>query len=383
VKWHSIRNGLRQVHLWAGLILALPFILLGISGSILMFQPEVPRWSLPHASAVGEHQSLEAIVGAARAALPGARATRLTLPDAPGEPATIRFNPTEAQDAENYRGDLVFVDPVSLQILGTIERPRNPEIFNFMRTLHATLYVRTMSDRSFVGWMGIALIVMCITGLILWWPKKGRGLSALGVSQGARGFRLFHDLHAAFGFWSLIVLLVVSVSGLYLAFPRTFRDAVGTLLPIGQFFEEPASNDVAVLDPAGNLDQAVARTLDLVPQVELRDIQLATRPGGVTVFALSPSYLDATAPEITVSFDTDTGEVVYIDDPRAYAPGERVVLWQRWLHSGLGLGMVWRVLVFISGFLPLFFAVTGTWMWILKRRQRAKLKSSSVPAAAE
>ncbi len=36
--------------------------------------------------------------------------------------------------------------------------------------------------------------------------------------------------------------------------------------------------------------------------------------------------------------------------------GERVVLWQRWLHSGLGLGIVWRVLVFISGFLPLFFA---------------------------
>lgn len=383
MKWHSIRNGLRQVHLWAGLILALPFVLLGISGSILMFQPEYPRWSLPHASAVGEQQPLEAILGAARAALPDATATRLTLPEKPGEPATIRFLPTDVQDAENYRGDLVFVDPVSLQVLGRIERPRNPEIFNFMRTLHATLYVRTMSDRSFVGWMGIALIFMCISGLILWWPKKGKWLSALGVAEGARGFRLYHDLHAAFGFWSLIVLLVVSISGLYLAFPRTFRDAVGTVLPIGQFFEEPGSENVPVVDASGNLDRAVARALELVPQAELRDIQLATRPGGVMVFALSPSYLEASAPEITVSFDPETGEVVYIDDPRSYASGERVVLWQRWLHSGLGLGIVWRVLVFLSGFLPLFFAITGTWMWVLKRKQRAKMRSASVPAPAE
>lgn len=348
-----------------------------------MFQPEAPRWSLPHASATGEPQSLEAIMGAARAALPGSVATRITVPESPGEPATVRFRPADAQRGENYRGDLVFVDPVSLQILGQVERPRAASIFNFMRTLHATLYVRTVSDRSFVGWMGIALTLMCISGLILWWPKKGKWRSAFGVADNARGYRLFHDLHAAFGFWSLIVLLIVSISGLYLAFPRTFRDAVGTVLPIGQFFEEPGSEGVPTVNPSSNLDQAVARTLSLVPQSELRDIQLASRPGGVMVINLSPSNLGAGAPPITVSSNPQTGEVVYIDDPRAYAVGERVVLWQRWLHSGLGLGIVWRVLVFISGFLPLFFAITGTWMWILKRKQRAKLRSGSLPAPAE
>ena len=101
------------------------------------------------------------------------------------------------------------------------------------------------------------------------------------------------------------------------------------------------------------------------------------------VINLSPSNLGAGAPQITVSSNPETGEVVYIDDPRAYAVGERVVLWQRWLHSGLGLGIIWRVLVFISGFLPLFFAVTGIWMWILRRKQRAKLNANSLPAPAE
>jgi len=348
-----------------------------------MFQPEAPRWMQPHASAMGEPQSLEAIMGAARAALPGSTATRITLPETPGEPATIRFRPDNAQRGENDRGDLVFVDPVSLQILGRIERPRAASIFNLMRTLHATLYVRTISDRSFVGWMGIALTLMCISGIVLWWPKKGKWRRAFGVVDDARGYRLFHDLHSAIGFWSLIVLLVVSISGLYLAFPRTFRDGVGTVLPLGQFFDEPGIEDAPMANLSSNLDQAVARTLSLVPQAELRDIQLASRPGGVMVINLSPSNLGAGAPQITVSSNPETGEVVYIDDPRAYAVGERVVLWQRWLHSGLGLGIIWRVLVFISGFLPLFFAVTGIWMWILRRKQRAKLNANSLPAPAE
>ena len=348
-----------------------------------MFQPEAPRWSQPHASAIGEQQSLEAILGAARASLPGSSATRITVPERPGEPATIRFRTNSAQRGDNDRGHLVFIDPVSLQILGQIERPRAARIFNTMRTLHATLYVRTISDRSFVGWMGIALILICISGLVLWWPRIGKWRGAFGVAQDARGLRLFHDLHSAVGFWSLIVLLVVSISGLYLSFPRTFRDMVGMVMPLGQFFDEPSIADTPPADFSSDLDQAVARTLSLVPQSELRDIQLAIRPGGVMVINLSPRNLGAGALQITVSSDPETGQVVYIDDPRVYALGERVVHWQRWLHSGLGLGIIWRVVVFISGFLPLFLAITGIWMWLLKRSQNQKRRSTSLPAPAE
>ena len=381
--WYVFRNGLRTVHLWAGLILATPFILLGLSGSLLMLQPEAPRWSLPRASAIGAQQSLEAIMGAARASLPNSTATRVTMPKSLGEPVTVRFASNDAERGLNNRGNLVFVDPVSLQILGQIERPRPARIFNTMRTLHATLYVRTISDRSFVGWMGIALTFMCISGIVLWWPKSGKWRNVFGVAQGASGYRLIHDLHSSVGFWSLIVLLVVSVSGLYLAFPRTFRDTIGIALPLGQFFVEPGIDEALIADSSSDLDLVVARTISLVPQSELRDIQLATRPGGVMVLNLSPQRLGPLAPTITVSTNPETGEVVYIDDPRDYALGERVVLWQRWLHSGLGLGIFWRVAVFISGFLPLFFAMTGIWMWILKRNESKKRRPVSLPAAAE
>ena len=366
-----------------GVLLSIPFILLGISGSILMFQPEAPRWALPYASAEGERQSLEAIIAAARATMPDSVATRISLSDRRGEPATVRFEPANMERGENYRGDLVFVDPVSLQVLGKVERPRPAQIFNVMRTLHATLYVRTISDRAFVGWMGIALTFMCASGLILWWPRKGQWRGAFGVKDGARGFRLHRDLHSAIGFWSLLVLLLVSISGLYLAFPRTFRDAVETVMPTGQVFSSAEFEEAPTLARAFDLDELAEVATEAVNAAELRDISLPNRPGGVMVLSFLPLGFGDDSPEITVSADPQTGQVTYVDDPREYALGERVLLWQRWIHSGLGFGIAWRVLVFLSGFLPLFFAVTGIWMWALKRNRRRELAAEPVPALAE
>ena len=50
---------------------------------------------------------------------------------------------------------------------------------------------------------------------------------------------------------------------------------------------------------------------------------------------------------------------------------ERVTAWQRVLHAGEGWGPFWRALVFVSGLLPLLFVITGTVMWLKKRKGRS------------
>jgi hypothetical protein len=58
-----------------------------------------------------------------------------------------------------------------------------------------------------------------------------------------------------------------------------------------------------------------------------------------------------------------------------------MLVWLRVLHYGRGLGEVWRILVFFSGFLPLLFAITGFRMWQLKRAQRRGLPAGLVQPA--
>jgi uncharacterized iron-regulated membrane protein len=68
-----------------------------------------------------------------------------------------------------------------------------------------------------------ALLVLCITGAIVWWPGRAYWRRSLTVEWRARGPRISWDAHSAFGFWFLIVVALWSVSGLYLAEPRIFE----------------------------------------------------------------------------------------------------------------------------------------------------------------
>jgi uncharacterized iron-regulated membrane protein len=86
---------------------------------------------------------------------------------------------------------------------------------------------------------------------------------------------------------------------------------------------------------------------------------------------------------VTVFVDPWTRQIVKTFDPREYSAGETVIGWQHALHSGDGAGPLWKLLVFVVGFLPLLFSITGVWMWWLKRAQRlaAAVRNTAVTSS--
>src|SRR3954470_21282493 len=109
---------LQQLHLWVGLTLCVPLVVLGLTGSVLVFQDELRDLidPLPVAQR-GEAQSPSAIITAATAKAPsGAVPSVYVAPEEPGKPASVRFAQRGA--APGPGGIQVFVDPVSLEVLG-------------------------------------------------------------------------------------------------------------------------------------------------------------------------------------------------------------------------------------------------------------------------
>src|SRR5262249_35232302 len=94
-------------------------------------------------------------------------------------------------------------------------------------------------------------------------------------------------------------------------------------------------------------------------------------------FLESTRFADATQPQILVMFN-QTGDVTYVDDPRYHGMAEKLVNLQNALHYGAAFGIFWKVMVFVSGFFPLFFAITGFNIWWARRRV-----TSPAPEAAE
>jgi uncharacterized iron-regulated membrane protein len=251
-------------------------------------------------------------------------------------------------------------------------------------SLHIALMAPGYYGLQTVGFLGIALVLFGLSGLVLWWPRRGQWRFAFGIRRGAHGFRLNHDLHASVGFWSLIVFLIVSLSGVDLAFPVTFQNVVGKILPLQNTLTpghlDPAAvasiKDKNALTP----DEAARVALGSVPNSRVVQVQLPPSRDGVYLVTLVPRPFDDNAPQIS-TFIGPGPEILDVVDPRNYSTGKRLLVWLRVLHYGRGLGEVWRVLVLFSGLLPLLFAITGLRMWQLKRAQRAAVPEGAVQPA--
>ena len=101
------------MHLWLGLLLAIPIIIIGLSGSGLLLQREILAFSVP--SGDGRRRaraSVEIIAAAQKAAPENATPRSMVLPPYAGYPTTMNFD-TNGRPPRHQ----VHVDPVSLDVL--------------------------------------------------------------------------------------------------------------------------------------------------------------------------------------------------------------------------------------------------------------------------
>ena len=365
-----IRRALAQLHLWIGFMLCLPLAMLGITGSVLVFEDELHDAFAPvqRSAEVGEARPIDQIVAAARAAAPaGFVPVSYVAPTGAGSPASVRLQPPRRGGAAGER-IRIDVDPVSLRIFA------NPEN-GFLRQaffLHSTLLLRNREGRQLVGWLGVAMLVMAASGLVNWWPRRGRWRAGFTIARGAGGYRLHRELHGAAGIWGLAVFATVSFAGVYLAFPESVRSVVDIVLPARDLRAAAAAMRVEPVADAkrAGIDEAVTVARDRFPEAAPRFVFLPTRPDQPIRVGLAGPGDERGTPVITVFVDPWTRAVVEVFDPGGFSLGERLLAWQHALHAGRGFGPVWKGLVFMCGLLPLLFTVTGVLMWLRRRRPR-------------
>lgn len=379
------RRIIAQLHLWIGLLLCLPFVMLGLTGSILVFKHELEALFAVHRPPAAQeepHTIGEILMAAQKAAPPGYRPLSYVAPTDPGALAAVRLAPSGHGGAPGPSGERVRidVDPASLQTFP------NPEM-GFLRQvffLHSTLLLKNREGRQLIGWFGAAMLIMAISGLVNWWPRRGRWRAGFTIARGARGYRLHRELHGAVGIWGLAVLGAISFTGVYLSFPESVRSAVNIVLPTrdlrgaGAVRIEPVQG----AEPLG-IDAAVALAREQVRDTTLRLVFLPARPDQPIRVALYRAGDDREGPAVTVLVDPWARRVTEVFDPRGFSPGETILAWQHALHAGQGFGLVWKMLVFLSGLLPLLFTITGIVMWLLRRRRRRTVPAGSSDSFAD
>jgi uncharacterized iron-regulated membrane protein len=95
--------------------------------------------------------------------------------------------------------------------------------FLWLVDLHGNLLAG--STGRFVNGLGaISLMLLCLTGAVIWWPGIKYWRRSLTVEWRAHFARINWDLHSALGFWFFGFVALWGLSGIYFSFPQPYLD---------------------------------------------------------------------------------------------------------------------------------------------------------------
>jgi uncharacterized iron-regulated membrane protein len=388
------RSALWRIHFWAALI-ASPFVMIAaLTGLLYIFTPQIEAHlygHLEHVTPSGPMLALDASVAAARNAAPSGYQIETVVPPATpqdavqvtfarpshdmGEhaghgqpaaaPATVATAATAATAAASTppvadkRKCTVFVDPYHAWVLGSqLEQGRFSE---WARRLHSRL-LQGESLRWMIELAASWLLVMLLTGIVLWWPQPGQpGLPRAG----ARGRQGWRQWHAFLGVLLSILSLAMVLTGI--TWSKYAGNEVRALRDwTGQAPQQVPSHLHSMPQDRPQLDfqQAWDRTRALVPGVP---VQL-TPPRGPHGFwrAGAADRMHPTS-RFDLVLNAYNGQVLYYggwDKQTAFGKATAVGIP---FHRG-ELGIWNQVLLFVFAAGVLFSLVSG-WVMFFKRRR--------------
>ena len=220
-----LRKALFQAHLWSGIAVGLYILMISVTGSVLVYRNELFRMATP-----------EPIVSqSSEARLTDDQLAKIALGSYPGyQVARIgrARNLDQAVDVWLRRGTEIkkrLFDPRSGRDLGD-SIPTGIRIVSALLDLHDDLLGGT-TGRKVNGAGALALLVLAVTGLVIWWPGVMTWRRSLTLPRGLGWKGWIWHLHSTIGFWSLAFTLVFGLSGIYLCFPEAFQDFADRIEP--------------------------------------------------------------------------------------------------------------------------------------------------------
>lgn len=213
-----------------------------LTGSLLAFKPELDAWLNPQIFRIPASGSAPLDEDALRAALkrqsPTARVRWIEPPRAAGDPALANVAGWRDPNDAAHRINEVFVHPVTGAVLGA-RSTTNPRFnrLEFVHWLHRFHYMIGLQRTGMLimGGVAIAWFVDSLAGSLLTLPPgSGRWRRWLRTWKVRRQY-VAYDLHRASSLWLWPLLMVMSVSSIYLNLTQEVFmpaiDGIGHLLP--------------------------------------------------------------------------------------------------------------------------------------------------------
>ncbi|MEM6433791.1 MAG: PepSY domain-containing protein [Cyanobacteria bacterium P01_D01_bin.115] len=393
-------------HFYAGLFV-IPFMLvLGTTGVIYLFKPQLDTlmyrdllFVQPTPTALSYSQQVKA----AQSAYPAATVTKFTPSPSPERSAEVVVTTADTKRLE------VFVDPYAGEVLGVRDEERNLQAI--ARKIHGDLLIGNWGD-YLIELAACWAIVLLVTGVYLWLPRTKRSLVGTLIPRlWSKNKRIFwRDLHAVPGFYGVLLIGFLLITGLpwtgfwgdtfaqvWGRFPDQMWDNVpqstvitGSLNQRGELFVPWAAEQMPI--PLSSISPSTHTVSPYQATLIAEQRSIASEPDAVFDRVVSLAIEEGAPPGFSVAFPEDeTG--VYTASAFPNDPKQEVTMhmdqysgallasvgWQDYglvpkavemgvsIHMGKYFGLANQLLMLFAALVTILLSVTGIVMWWQRR----------------
>lgn len=355
------------LHRWCSLVATLPFLVLCLTGTVLIFHEEIDAAMgvLPPAPGLSAAQRpLAESVDAVLAASPEEKVIYLGL-DPDHHPGLLLLNTVPHGDANFDRARPQFTD---LATAARIEAGGDDTtLTGILLELHAQWFLGPFGE-LLGAFFALLVLVSLVSGLIVYWPHVRK--VAFGLLRRGKGPRLRQlDLHNTIGAIVLGWAFSVSLTGFLLGF-GTLATGLWSQHQLARVQAMGTGEAVDARHPPVDADHAVSAALTVAPpgwhvSSILWPGSMYSTPRHYTVL-VSGSGLDERLVRV-VLVDAANGAVNAIVELPWYL---KAITLSEPLHFGDYGGLPLKVLWTVCTWLTLFITANGAWLWWDRRRKR-------------
>jgi len=413
-------------HRYAGLFMAFFLIVIGLTGSIIVFNPELNNWLNPPPVVVKQDKPLLDAYTLRERALalePHGMVNGLMFHMKPDEPYAVWFEPRiDPATSKPYELNLsvLYLDPYTGAELG---REKNTEdiwpitrknVMNLINRLHYQLALPGMFGSYLFGIVALVWTLDCFVSGYLTFPvsirrrKEGDAVPAKAarkswlkrwwnpawlVKWNGSAYRINFDLHRAGGLWVWIMLLALAWSSVgFNLSDQIYHPVMKAVFNMPDPFGSFPKVDKPQPEPGLGPKEAhvIARRL-MAEQAEQYGFKVQYEDS-LTYFSEYGAYLYAVRSDRDLMdhsaatyllFDAVSGKFGGINIPTGANAGNTIDSWIFALHMAQIWGMPFRIFVTVMGLVITMLSVTGVYIWWKKRRARQSSRERHQQLVAE
>ncbi|MEN2398241.1 PepSY-associated TM helix domain-containing protein [Flavobacterium sp. MC2016-06] len=362
---------IRFLHKWLGLISGLIVFIVSITGCIFCFHDEIKDITRKEWRIV-EPQNKPFLLPSvlqekAKQIAPKNKITMVSYYGKNRSAIVYTYSEKENQ--------YLYFNPYTGQYLKT-ENPA-ADFFIIVEYIHLYLLLPDYIGKHIIGVATIIFILLVISGLIQWWPKRKSDIKrSFTVKWSAKWRRVNYDWHNTSGFYISILAVVIAITGLTFTYEwvgdgiyKTFNfggnKAVETKTPAIDTTKFDKNNLLAV-------DKAFIETMKHQPKAEMFFVMMPQKKGDIVSTGAYPHTLRFDH-QSNYYFHPNDGKLIQSDPYDKKSLGLQVVEMNYGIHTGQILDLPGKIIAFIVSLIAAALPVTGFVIWY-GRRKKSKVK---------